>query len=174
MKALRPLRLDHFGRERHTGRAGWALLVASLLGAAALSAWQHTLVQTLDAAERRAARAAPKVAAVPATFDARRLDEAARRAQSVAAELRLPWAELFDAVEAAADPSVALLAIEPDARRAALRVSGEARDKRAMLDYPTRLGAQPPIARALLESHAEHGEGKRVQFTLVAYWEQRP
>jgi hypothetical protein len=174
MKAPQPLRLDHFGPERHTGRAGWILLTAAVLCAAVLAMWQHALVQQLDAAERRAARATPAAAVLPATFDPRRLDDAARRAQAVAAELRLPWAELFDAVEAAADPSVALLAIEPDARRAALRVSGEARDKPAMLAYLTRLGAQPPIARALLESHAERGEGRRVQFTLIAHWELRP
>lgn len=174
MKALQPLRLDHFGPERHTGRAGWIVLAAAVLCVVALATWQQTLVQRLDAAQRRTARATPTVAALPATFDPRRLDEAARRAQAVAAELRLPWAELFDAVEAAADPAVALLAIEPDARRAALRVSGEARDKQAMLAYLARLGAQPPIARAMLESHTERGEGWRVQFTLVAHWEQQP
>jgi len=178
VKRARPLQLNHFDQGRRAARAGWALLLAALLVVSALAAHQHVLGRELDALESQASRAqrSPAGRAPVSALDPRRLDDAARRASTIALELRLPWSELFDAVEAAADPAVALLSVEPDVRRAALRISGEARNKPAMLKYVGRLGAQRPIVRAMLESHAERvqGAGGPVQFTLVAYWENRP
>ncbi|HEX9184393.1 MAG TPA: hypothetical protein VF876_14155 [Burkholderiales bacterium] len=177
MRRPAPLQLDHFGNGRRAA-AGWALLATALLAAAVLGLWQQSLLRQLGELESQARRAARPAAARASAVnvDPRRHDEAAKRAQGIAAELRLPWIELFSAVEAVADPAVALLAVEPDVRRAALRLSGEARNKQAMLRYVARLGEQRPIVRALLESHTERrGSGEAaVQFTLVAYWEQRP
>ncbi|MDH4324364.1 MAG: hypothetical protein OEW90_09535 [Betaproteobacteria bacterium] len=178
MTRPRALRLDHFANGARGLGAGRALLAAALLAAAALGAWQQALQREFDALEARASRDARSggARAVAVAMDPRRLEEAERRASLIALELRLPWNELFNAVEEATDPAVALLAVEPDARRSALRVSGEARDKEAMLRYVKRLGAQPPIVRALLESHAERrtGGSAAVQFTLVAYWGSQP
>jgi len=179
MKTRPALQLDHFGPALRISLLGWLVLVLALAAAATLAAFQHSLVREIDTLEALAARPAPIAAArtAPAVaIDANRLEDAMRRADVVALELRLPWTELFDAVEAAAGPNVALLSIEPDARRSALKVSGEARHKQAMLEYVSRLAAQRPIVRALLESHSERGGGAKppVQFTLIAYWEVRP
>lgn len=178
MTRPRPLRLDHFGSSARGLGAGWVLLVAAVAAAATLGAWQQTLLRELDRLEAQASRDERRGAVRPVAtaVDPRRLEEAERRARLIALELRLPWNELFDAVEEVADPAVALLAVEPDVRRSALRVSGEARNKEAMLRYVKRLGAQRPIVRALLESHAERRTGGRatVQFTLIAYWGSHP
>lgn len=172
----RALALDHFRPAPRVTAAGLAVLVAALLAAALLAVWQRNLVAEIELLELQQAQVAPRrPAAARASIDPSRLDDAARRAQQVALELRLPWLQLFDAVEAAADPAaVALLSIEPDARRSALRISGEARSKKAMLDYMRRLGEQAPMVRAVLESHQQRaaGSGGPVQFTLVATWEQ--
>ena len=175
MNSRRALALDHFVRGRPMSIAGVAILAAALGVAALLALWQQRLVHELNALEleRQAVRLASTDARV-APIAPSRLDDAARRAEQVALELRLPWTALFDAVEGAADASVALLTIEPDARRSALRVSGEARNKKAMLDYMNRLGAQPPMLRAVLESHQQReAAGSPVQFTLIATWDAR-
>lgn len=173
MKRTGRLELDHFHRDRRC--AGIALLLAALATAIALGMWRQSLLGDLEVLEAQAARSERSYALRTAAVDPGRMEEAARRARHIALELRLPWNDLFDAVEAAADPAVALLSIEPDVSRSALRVSGEARDKQAMLNYVKRLGTRPPVARAMLESHAELREGgPAVQFTLVAYWEPRP
>lgn len=174
MKRPSRLVLDHFASDRRAVRGGWLLFAAGVAIAGVLGGWGNSLRAQRDAIEDQAAlvtrTAAP--ARAPATLDPRRLEEAERRARLVAQELSLPWSDLFDAVEAAIDPSVALLAIEPDARRAAVRVTGEARSKQAMLDYMTRLGAQKPIVRVLLESHTDRGGARApVQFTVIAHWE---
>jgi hypothetical protein len=172
----RMLMLDHFAPARRSPRAGWVALLAALAVAAALAVWQQALVRELDtlaAESARAGRAPAARRAAAVKLDPRLLDDAARRAQFVTLELRLPWNALFEAIELAAEPAVALLGIEPDVRRSALRITAEARNRQAMLDYVARLGAQPPIARALLESHAERGAGAPVRFTLIAYWESQ-
>lgn len=172
-----PLRLDHFAPARRPAQLGWAVLALAVATVLALAAHHRALLEDVRTLEAFAAAPAPRVAAAltPAAgkADALRAEEGRRRADQIAQELRLPWTEIFDAVEGAIDPSVALLAVEPDPRANAIRVTGEARDKHAMLDYVTRLGAQPPFVRATLESHADKGTGARapVQFTLVASWE---
>lgn len=176
MKARRPLCLDHFSQARRVTLPGLVTLGVALGVVVLLAAWQREIVGEIDLLELQRAQAAPRRAvAERPPIEPGRLDDAARRAQQVALELRLPWLQLFDAVEAAADPaSVALLSFEPDARRSALRISGEARSKQAMLEYMRRLGEQAPMVRAALESHAQRGYGRAgaVQFTLVATWEQ--
>ncbi len=175
MKRLPRVVLDHFASERRSVRGGWLVFATGVLVAGVLGGWSNALRSRVDVLESQAARssyAAPARAQAP--VDPRRLEDAERRARAVALELALPWSDLFDAVESAVDPSVALLAIEPDSRRSAVRVSGEARNKQAMLDYMTRLGAQSPMAKVLLESHSERGGTRApVFFTLVAYWEPR-
>ncbi len=161
----RALHLDHFAPPRRVSLAGIAVLGAALAVAVLLAVWQQHLVGQIELLELQQAQLAPRR---PAT-------ERPPSAQMVAFELRLPWLQLFDAVESAADPNaIALLSIEPDARRSALRISGEARSKKAMLDYMQRLGEQSPMVRAVLESHQQRsiGGAAPVQFVVMATWEQ--
>ena len=178
MKRVPALELDHFGRGSRGTGAGWLLLAAALVAVASLGAWQGGLQRELDALESQASSAERdhRVRTAASAVDPRRLEDAHQRARRIALELRLPWNDLFRAVEQSADPAVALLAVEPDVQRNALRVTGEAKDKDAMLRYVRRLGAQKPIVRAMLESHVERRESGRapVQFTLVAIWEGGP
>jgi len=178
VKRVPPLELDHFARGARGTGAGWMLLAAALSVAAALGAWQSGLHRELDALEAQASGAERdgQVRKVASAMDPRRLEDAHQRARRIALELRLPWNDLFRAVEQSADPGVALLAVEPDVQRSALRVTGEAKDKDAMLRYVRRLAGQKRIVRAMLESHVEQRAAGRapVQFTLVAFWESSP
>jgi len=178
VKRVPALELDHFARGTRGIAAGWMLLAAALGVAVALGAWQGGLQRALDALEAQASSSERdyRVRTAASAIDPRRIEDAHQRARRIALELRLPWNDLFRAVEESADPAVALLAVEPDVQRSALRVTGEAKNKDAMLRYVRRLGAQKPVVRAMLESHIERREAGRapVQFTLVAYWEGRP
>lgn len=176
-RARPPLRLDHFAPARRASPAGWLLLIVALASAAGLATYQRELVEEAQALETFAAAQKVRVAgtrvAASSAATLLRTEEAGRRADQIAHELRLPWTEIFDAVESAVDPTVALLSVEPDPRATAIRVTGEARDKHAMLAYVTRLAGQAPFVRATLESHAEKGAGVHapVVFTLIASWE---
>jgi len=93
-----------------------------------------------------------------------------KQAQAVVRQLALPWAAMLHAVEGAASADVAVLQLEPDARERKLRVSAEARDEEAMLEYLRRLGREHALAGAYLASHQVVLEDARrpIQFTVLA------
>ena len=98
----------------------------------------------------------------------RELDAARRLLQ----ELVLPWDTLFRSVEASVDRDTALLAVEPDADKRALRVTGEARDYHAVLQFVQRLEKSPGLSQIHLLNHQirEDVAEKPFVFTLSASW----
>jgi hypothetical protein len=98
----------------------------------------------------------------------RELDAARRLLQ----ELVLPWDTLFRSVETSVDRDTALLAVEPDADKRALRVTGEARDYHAVLQFVQRLEKSPGLSQIHLLNHQirEDVAEKPFVFTLSASW----
>lgn len=86
--------------------------------------------------------------------------------------LAMPWEQLFDALEAAANERVALLAIEPDAESRTVNLSGEAKDYLAALSYVASLGEQKALARVYLLRHElkQDGSSRPVGFMVSASW----
>jgi hypothetical protein len=105
-----------------------------------------------------------------------RLGEALKRANAVAVELSRPWDKAFSALEAADEPGVALLSVEPDSRRGELRLVAEARDMSGMLAYLERLRSERPFARVALQQHEVSTEDPSgpIRFSLVAQWRNSP
>lgn len=101
---------------------------------------------------------------------------AVMRANAVAHELARRWDSVFLAIEAASDSEVALLAIEPDADKRKVRITAEARNKDAMLRHVTRLQAQQPLQRVLLEHHEVLAQepGRPVRFIVAGRWGEAP
>ena len=101
---------------------------------------------------------------------------AVKRANVVARELARRWDNVFLAIETASDPEVALLAIEPDAGNGKVRITAEARNKDAMLRHVTRLQAQQPLQRVLLEHHEVlvQEPGRPVRFIVAGRWGEAP
>jgi hypothetical protein len=99
-----------------------------------------------------------------------------KRANGVARELARRWDSVFAAIEAARDPEVALLAIEPDASKGIVRLTAESKNKNAMLRYLTRLQDQQPLQRVLLENHEVRTEEpeRPVRFVVSGQWEDIP
>jgi hypothetical protein len=86
--------------------------------------------------------------------------------------LSLNWEPLFNAVEGATKPKVALLTLEPDASRGSVRLNLEAKDKQAMMEYLAGLAAQPGLANVSLMNEATQLENPQqpVRFSVGATW----
>jgi hypothetical protein len=145
------------------------LAVATLLAAA--TAWLQAR-QALDQARAAAAAgparaAAPPPAAPPTRRPNFSASERARINQAVA-QLNVPWASIFRSLEAQATGKVAVMAIEPDAERATVRVSTEGPTLDALLEHAERVQAAPPFAHArLLSIDSEPGaQGRAAQLTF--------
>jgi Tfp pilus assembly protein PilN len=159
-----------------TGALAWTLaavalvlcLAAALLGVRLL-AQQRADREQLNAARNRAK--APLVVAV--TVKATPIsDLQAAAVNSAILQLNLPWRALHDAVGAATPPNIALLAIEPDARRRSIKITAETKTSDAMIAYIEALKEQELFTGVALTRHEinELDPNKPIRFQLEAEW----
>ena len=176
MNRLQPLRID-FAKRAGSAPAGRLALL--LLGAAAMTvavtAFQDIQARTARL-ESEFGRIKRPSATGAGTAGAAKLGETVKRANAVARELARRWDRVFAAIEAARDPEVGLLAIEPDASKGIVRLTAESKSKNAMLRYLTRLQDQQPLQRVLLEHHEVRTEEpeRPVRFVVSGQWEESP
>jgi Tfp pilus assembly protein PilN len=87
-------------------------------------------------------------------------------------QLNLPWRDLHDAVRAATPANVALLSLEPDAKRRTLRIGAEARNSDDMLAYVGKMQAQDWFSSVVLTRHeiAEQDPNRPIRFQISAQW----
>jgi Tfp pilus assembly protein PilN len=99
-----------------------------------------------------------------------------KRANEVLRQLTLPWDALFKAVESAAGKEIALLALDPNTEKHVVKISGEARDLAALLNYITQLEKQDVFGPVYLQSHQiqQQNPDKPVRFSLLAAWREKP
>ncbi|ACB36135.1 hypothetical protein Lcho_3881 [Leptothrix cholodnii SP-6] len=169
----------------------WLLLIAGLALAAHTGLGYLALHEQQAQLQQRSARPHQAIAApTAAVSDETRRELAAAR--QVLQELALPWEPLFRLIEGALMADAALLAIEPDAGKGALRIRGEARDYPAILAFMRRLEASPGdgagttpardpegaplLAGVHLLNHEirEDVAERPYLFTLVASWRTAP
>ncbi|MGQ0544178.1 MAG: hypothetical protein ACT4P3_02455 [Betaproteobacteria bacterium] len=157
------VRLDiDFIRSRR--RAAWAgrLLLAVALALAADAGWTYLrLRQTLDADQERLAALQPRPGRKVAAEEIAAARETLQR-------LSLPWAQLFGALESAASPRVALLAIEPDPRSGKVTISGDSKDYLAALTYVINLRRAEGLSQVELVRHEQ--KAGEVAFSVSASW----
>lgn len=173
------------------GRTGWRALgelsIASLLMAGTCIAgivgiwvtWQQQDDERI-ALERQAARletrlrekqtVRPTAPASPALSDA-----AAHAVNGAVARLNLPWSSLFDGIEAATPPAIALLSLEPNARKGVLKGTAEAENTDDMFAYISALKARAEFSAVLLARHEinEQDVNKPVRFQFEAVWREK-
>jgi hypothetical protein len=170
-------RLDlDFSPARRTRPVGW-LLLAGGLAAATLAAVQFqsaeaarmALASELNSANERLAGPRESSRAGP-PLDPR----VSKAANQVARELQVPWAELLAALEAVPTPEVALLGVEPSAQRHVVRITAEAKNSSAMLDYLRDLQARH-FSDVWLTSHQVQvtTPGTPVRFVVQLKWNGR-
>lgn len=91
---------------------------------------------------------------------------------AIVSQLNLPWRAVHDALAAGTPSSIALLALEPDARRHTLRITAEARDSDGMVGYVEQLKRQELFSDVVLVSHEvnDADPNKPLRFELEASW----
>jgi Tfp pilus assembly protein PilN len=113
-------------------------------------------------------RAAKKQAANSFTIPERQ----AVAVNNAIAQLNLPWRDLFDALESATPATIALLAIEPDAKKRVLKGIAEAKSGEEMVAYIEQVKKQPFFVGVLLTKHEinEQDPNKPIRFQFEAQW----
>ena len=159
-----------------------ALLV---LGAAGVLLCAGAVVSATHLAEDRAERAsqlqhvqerAAAMSARPAQVATVAIPEAqAAFVNGAIAQLNLPWRELQDAVASATPPTIALVALEPDARKQVLKITAEAKSSDDMVDYVSQLKQQETFSAVALTRHdvQETDPNRPLRFQLEATWVSR-
>lgn len=115
-----------------------------------------------------AERAAHQLAATQFTIPASH----AKFVNHAVAQLNLPWRDLFDALEAATPADIALLAIEPNAKKHVLKGTAEAKTSDDMIAYVARLKKQALFESVLLTRHEinEQDPNRPIRFQFEAQW----
>ncbi|HSD44482.1 MAG TPA: hypothetical protein VLD36_21790 [Burkholderiales bacterium] len=144
--------------------------VATLVEYRMLAAESVQLEARIADTQRMARRELPRLRQT--SLDPKALADEVRNANTVLAQLTIPWGALFGEIEAAGDRSIALLSIQPDAGARALRITGEGKRFEDVLAYIGRLEARPALANVFLASHElrQGGAQRPVAFALVAQW----
>jgi Tfp pilus assembly protein PilN len=108
--------------------------------------------------------------------DAREMQQEVRIANQVVQQMTLPWDRLFRELEASASKEIALLAVQPDVAGRQVRISGEARTFKDMLEYSRRLEQSEMLGDVILLGHEVRSQDPQrpVAFSLSAGWSERP
>lgn len=129
---------------------------------------QLEALQAAIAARPSAVRPLPVAAAPKFTVS----DAQAQAVNDAVMQLNLPWRDLVEAVRAATPGNVALLALEPDAKRRTLRITAEAKSSDDMLAYVAKMEEQGWFASSALVRHeiAEQEPNRPLRFQISAQW----
>jgi Tfp pilus assembly protein PilN len=161
----------------HAPRGTWSLLIVvlALAGPLASSIARYRSLQHEQAERLAQARVAQAKAAapVPVAAPARAVPPAQAGAVNAAAQqLNLPWRALHDAVQAATPATIALLALEPDAKKSSVRITAEAKTSDDMIAYVEQLEHIEWFNAVLLARHEinEQDKNRPIRFQIDAQW----
>ncbi len=89
-------------------------------------------------------------------------------------QLNLPWEKLFDSLEMADSKGVALLSLQPSVSGQTIRITGEARNLAALVEYVQALELEPVLKNAYLASYKTRQDHPRhpVVFSVIATWHE--
>jgi hypothetical protein len=153
-----------------TAALGVALIATAVwAGSDALQRQQASEARWLRAQQRvaQAAQGPAPVAQVPIA------PAQAAAVNAAILQLNLPWRDLQDALASATPPAIALLALEPDARKRVLKITAETTGSDAMVAYIAQLKQQELFgSRVQLLRHEINAldPNKPLRFQLEARW----
>lgn len=126
----------------------------------------------VEQVEARARAQAPRPKAAPVPVPAAQ----AGAVNAAVLQLNLPWRGLHDAVQAATPPTVALLALEPDAKKRSLRITAEAKGSDDMIAYVEALQRIDWFDAVALVRHEinEQDPNRPLRFQVDAQWRAAP
>lgn len=171
---MRAVQLDFRPAARGHIGGGVVMLGAGVAAAIAVLVFHGDLkseTQQLESQAAKLERKARGLAPIAPVLDESRQREI-RRANEVIDQLALPWDGLFQSVEGAASDTVALTAIEPDAKSGMVQISAQAADVAAMFDYVRRLGLQQNLSgvQLLQHQHEKQDTVLPIHFMVSASW----
>ncbi len=177
---MRAIQLD-FASSRKPSMLGLVMFALALLLLTII--WQrHTNINqellTLDQSiqelkERKGLKPAEPQLQAKSSADLRANIEEAKK---LASFLMIPWGDVFNALETAALDDLALLAIEPDAKKRQLKITAEAKNKDIMFSYLEKLEESDELANVYLLKHeiVEDVDQHPIRFVAVATWKDQP
>lgn len=178
---MRTLQIDFARRSlwralAHTGALTWSVGTLALLALLVAGfntqqlRHQHTALQQQiqTALQQQRVRNAPVPLIKPAVLPVLQIFAI----NTAIEQLNLPWRDLLDAVESATPKQIALLSLEPDARKHLLKGVAEARDSDAMIAYIEALQQQSFFSDVVLTRHDtnEQDVRKPLRFQFEARW----
>jgi hypothetical protein len=177
---MRPISIDFSRGSEAPSVAGAMLLRLGLVAAVVSAACYVGVSGEIDRLEARAENGRP-ARKLPAPLpesprDSAELQQEIRIANQVVQQMTLPWDRLFRELEASGSKEVALLAVQPDPASRLVRISGEAKNFKAMLDYSRRLGRTDVLREVVLLGHEVKSQDPQrpVAFSLMARWSEQP
>jgi Tfp pilus assembly protein PilN len=143
---------------------GGVLIVASAIHYQSLSADLKDAQEKLDRRGHEASLEKKKTAPVKQN----------PTVQAAMQGLHMNWNPLFDAIEAGTRKDVALLALEPDAAKAQVRLNLEAKNRKAMQEYVQGLALQKGLSQVSLIAEETQLENplQPIRFSVTATWQQ--
>lgn len=178
---MKPLRIDFAPPSLartwfHTSRPARALAGIAIILAigAGMQVWHLSEQRRLDAEQvaRVTQRHAAPVQAAPAQAKVTIGLAQAAAVNAAVLQLNLPWRELHDAIGAATPANVALLALEPDARKHMVRITAETQGSDGMIAYVEKL-QEPGWFTTVALTHHEINDvdpNKPIRFQVEAQW----
>ena len=164
-----------------TPRQSWGVvsvlvfLAMALLGASAALRRRQAEVELLRAQTQVQARAAARAQA-PAPVRPPVPEAQAAAVNAAVLQLNLPWRALHDAVQAGTPAHIALLALEPDAKKNTVRITAEAKSSDDMIAYVEQLQKVDWFSAVTLARHEinEQDPNRPIRFQLDAQWKAAP
>jgi Tfp pilus assembly protein PilN len=178
---MKRLRIDFAPQSARTALArmhplAW-LAVAAALGAGAHAAIVYTDVArqrqgAADELRRVQSRSAAQAAASQPKPKAPIPEQQAHAVNAAIAQLNLPWRDVLDAVESATPATIALVALEPDAKKHIVKGTAEAKTGDAMIAYIEELKRQPFFRFVVLTKHEINAQdpNRPLRFQFEAQW----
>lgn len=98
------------------------------------------------------------------------------QARAIILEVKLPWKDLFEAVESYRKDDVAVLAIEPDAQKGMVHIGAEAKSLDSMVAYLAFMQKVSLFRDVELMNHQIQDQDPQqpVRFMLQATWNKNP
>jgi hypothetical protein len=172
----REVRLDFRSEQRGPVWPGVALMAAAVVAIAGLGYGYQRVSSDITAAEADvrayAAVARKQPAAARPAVDPQVAALEIKRANEIAYQLRQPWGELFQSIESANVPEVALLSIESDTDKRRVKISAEGKNLDALVAYLRFLEGLTTLSGVYLESHSFQQQDPQhpVRFVVAADW----
>jgi Tfp pilus assembly protein PilN len=162
-----------FRTPRQTWAMVWALfcIACALIGASKglhKRQWEVELLR----AQSQVATVAQARAAAPAVVRPPVPEAQAAAVNAAVLQLNLPWRALHDALQAGTPPNIALLALEPDAKKSSLRITAEAKASDDMIAYVEQLQKADWFTTVTLARHEinEQDPNRPIRFQIDALW----